>query len=60
MDDLEPNDDTSCDECGGDAAHDGMPCDECDSTGVRQPRCERDSGLSYTRNAHVSVGGEEQ
>jgi DnaJ-class molecular chaperone len=59
MDDLFDNPDMSCDECDGDAAWDGKPCDGCDGTGIRAERIDHGPGLgSYTRNASPTVGGE--
>jgi hypothetical protein len=57
MDDLDDNEDLSCDECGGD----GVDCDECGGSGYRVDHAARGGGLgSYTRNASPTVGGEEE
>ena len=57
MDDLDDNEDLSCDECGGD----GVDCDECGGSGYRVDHAARGGCLgSYTRNASLSVGGEEE
>ena len=56
--DLADNYDDACDSCDGDG------CDDCEGTGcesrAREFRRGRATQSSYTRNAHVSVGGEEQ